>query len=87
LGRPERQHSVRVSRRPCGQTFWLGSRWVLGLGLDLDPNPKKINLVLDSELNSIHFGIEQMFNPVFHALSNFRILRNFILKFGISIKF
>jgi hypothetical protein len=23
-----------------------------------DPNPKKINLGLDSELNSIHFGIE-----------------------------
>jgi len=32
--------------RPHHQTFWLGSRWVLGLGLT------------NSEFNSIHFGVE-----------------------------
>jgi len=30
--------------------------WVLGV--DPEPNPQKINLGLDSEFNSMHFGIE-----------------------------
>ena len=42
------------------QTFWLGSRWVLGLGFRSGPKSKP-NFFLgltNSEFNSIHFGVE-----------------------------
>ena len=43
------------------QTFWLGSRlgfWFGSWVWTQSQTPQKINLGLDSEFNSLHFGIE-----------------------------
>jgi hypothetical protein len=59
---------------PSDQTLDPKKTWVLGL--DKDPYSKKINLGLDSEFNSIHFGIEiskslKFFGTKFHKFSVF----------------